>query len=64
VPTLDGLGAVGGSAHAENEHILLDQLVPRTALLVALVADMLLPDATMPMGAGNLESADHRGGPI
>src|SRR5664279_1163906 len=41
VPTLDGLGAVGGGAHADNEHVMLDSLVPRTALLVALLADML-----------------------
>ena len=34
VPTLDGLGAVGGGAHADDEHILLDELLPRTALLV------------------------------
>jgi len=41
VPTLDGLGAVGGGAHADDEHILLDQLVPRTALLVVLIDDIL-----------------------
>jgi len=41
VPTLDGLGAVGGGAHADDEHILLDQVVPRTALLVALLQDLL-----------------------
>ena len=44
VPTLDGLGAVGGGAHADDEHILLDQLVPRTALLVALIEDVLSGD--------------------
>ncbi len=41
VPTLDGLGAVGGGAHADNEHILVDQLIPRTALLAALLEDLL-----------------------
>ena len=41
VPTLDGLGAVGGGAHADSEHVMLDSLVPRTALLVALLADLL-----------------------
>lgn len=41
VPTLDGLGAVGGGAHADDEHILVDQIAPRTALLAALVADLL-----------------------
>ncbi len=33
VPTLDGLGARGAGAHADNEHILVDSLPERTALL-------------------------------
>ncbi len=41
VPTLDGLGAVGGGAHADDEHILMSHLVPRTALLAALLEDIL-----------------------
>jgi len=41
VPTLDGLGAVGGGAHADDEHILLAELLPRTALLTALIQDVL-----------------------
>jgi len=40
-PTLDGLGAVGGGAHAEHEHVLISELVPRTRLLAALVASLL-----------------------
>jgi glutamate carboxypeptidase len=40
-PTLDGLGAVGGGAHADDEHVLIDGLAPRTALVAALVADLL-----------------------
>lgn len=40
-PTLDGLGAVGGGAHADDEHVAIDSLVPRTRLLSALVADLL-----------------------
>lgn len=36
-PTLDGLGAVGGGAHADHEHLLVDHIPPRTALLVALI---------------------------
>ncbi len=31
-PTLDGLGAVGGGAHADDEHVLVAELVPRTRL--------------------------------
>lgn len=37
VPTLDGLGAVGGGAHADDEHVLVTATVERTALLAALV---------------------------
>lgn len=39
-PTLDGLGAVGGGAHAEDEHLLVDELPGRTALLAALITDV------------------------
>jgi glutamate carboxypeptidase len=40
-PTLDGLGAVGGGAHADHEHVLIDELPGRTALLAALLDDLL-----------------------
>lgn len=40
-PTLDGLGAVGGGAHAADEHVLVDELPGRTALLRALVEELL-----------------------
>ncbi len=39
VPTLDGMGAVGEGAHAAHEHILIEHLVPRTALLAAMIAN-------------------------
>ena len=32
-PTLDGLGAVGGGAHALDEHVIIDHLPTRSALL-------------------------------
>jgi glutamate carboxypeptidase len=38
VPTLDGLGAVGEGAHAAHESVVVEHLVPRTALLAALIA--------------------------
>jgi glutamate carboxypeptidase len=41
VPTLDGLGASGGGAHADDEHVLVDELPGRTALVAALLADLL-----------------------
>ncbi|MFI6662111.1 M20/M25/M40 family metallo-hydrolase [Streptomyces sp. NPDC050523] len=40
-PTLDGLGAVGGGAHADDEHVVAAQLPARTALLAALTHDLL-----------------------
>ena len=39
-PTLDGLGAVGGGAHADHEHVLVAELPGRAALLVALLEDL------------------------
>ena len=36
VPTLDGLGAQGDGAHALHEHILIDSIAQRAALLAAL----------------------------
>lgn len=41
IATLDGLGAVGGGAHALHEHVLVAMLAPRTALLAGLVADLV-----------------------
>ena len=38
IPTLDGMGAVGEGAHAAHESVLLDELLPRTALLAAMIA--------------------------
>ena len=41
VPTLDGLGAVGGNAHAEGEWASASALAERTALVAALVRDLV-----------------------
>jgi glutamate carboxypeptidase len=41
VPTLDGLGAVGGNAHAEGEWASLTAMPQRTALVGALVRELL-----------------------
>ena len=38
IPTLDGLGAVGEGAHAQNESILIDRIADRTALLAGLLS--------------------------
>lgn len=56
-PTLDGLGAVGGGAHADHEHVLVDALPGRAALLAALI-DELLTDGVMDRGRQQGESYD------
>ncbi|HEX9235760.1 MAG TPA: M20 family metallopeptidase [Actinomycetota bacterium] len=38
VPTLDGLGPIGGADHAPGEWLDLDSVVPRIALLAGLIA--------------------------
>jgi glutamate carboxypeptidase len=40
VPTLDGMGAVGDGAHAPHESVIIEHLVPRTALLAAMIASI------------------------
>jgi glutamate carboxypeptidase len=40
VPTLDGLGARGAGAHADHEHIVIDSLSERAALLAALLLEL------------------------
>ncbi len=44
-PTLDGLGAVGGGAHAEGEHVIVSKMAERSALVAALVRE-LFEDST------------------
>ncbi|HEV2592700.1 MAG TPA: M20/M25/M40 family metallo-hydrolase, partial [Gaiellaceae bacterium] len=41
VKVLDGLGAVGGLAHAEGEYVEVDAMAARSQLVAALVADLL-----------------------
>jgi glutamate carboxypeptidase len=40
IPTLDGLGAVGDGAHSSREHVLINTMPARAALLAALLADI------------------------
>ncbi|MFI6496672.1 M20 family metallopeptidase [Nonomuraea typhae] len=40
-PTLDGLGGVGGGAHADHEHVLVEEMPGRMELLRALVNAVL-----------------------
>lgn len=46
IPTLDGLGAVGDGAHAIHEHVEIDWLPKRAALLAGIV--LRLPEALGP----------------
>ncbi len=41
IPTLDGLGAIGGGAHADHEFVEVDQLVPRAELVAELLRRLL-----------------------
>ncbi len=40
VPTLDGLGALGGGAHADDEHVVIASLPDRAVLLAALLLNL------------------------
>jgi len=40
VPTLDGLGTVGGGAHSPEEHIVIQKLPVRAALIAGLLASL------------------------
>jgi glutamate carboxypeptidase len=44
IPTIDGLGAVGGGAHARHEHIRIDALPLRAALLAGLIDGLGRPE--------------------
>lgn len=37
IPTLDGLGGCGDGAHSSEEYLLIDQYIPRIALLASLI---------------------------
>jgi glutamate carboxypeptidase len=41
VPVLDGLGAIGAGAHAVDEHIVIDSLALRGALLAGLFVHVI-----------------------
>lgn len=43
IPTLDGLGVPGAGAHADHEHILVDEIPGRAALLTAIWKELKPP---------------------
>ncbi len=53
VPTLDGLGPVGGADHAPGEYLEIDSIVPR----VTLVAALLLSASTQPHSPAGTDNA-------
>lgn len=40
IPVLDGMGSVGGNAHAEGEYVLKDTIAQRSALLALLIMEL------------------------
>jgi glutamate carboxypeptidase len=40
IPTLDGMGAVGGGAHADHEYVLVDTIPDRVRLTTGLLAEL------------------------
>lgn len=41
VPTIDGLGPIGGADHSPDEFLMVDSIVPRTALLASLLLEVM-----------------------
>lgn len=48
VPSLDGLGPVGGADHAPGEYLEVDSIVPRTTLFAALLLSVAEPETDFP----------------
>jgi glutamate carboxypeptidase len=44
IPTIDGLGAVGAGAHARHEHVRIDALALRAALVAGLIDRLSRPE--------------------
>jgi glutamate carboxypeptidase len=42
VKTLDGLGAVGGGAHGPSEHVIVETIPFRTALVAGIAARVII----------------------
>ena len=50
VQTLDGLGAVGGGAHADDEHVVVSTMPERAALLAAMCQELSSMARRPPLG--------------
>jgi glutamate carboxypeptidase len=47
VPTLDGLGAIGDGAHALHEHVDIESLADRAALVAGLILELSAPGSQL-----------------
>jgi len=52
VPTLDGLGPVGGNDHSPSEYLEVDTIVPRTAMVAGLLLEIAAEPAVLEWRAG------------
>ncbi|MFN5600828.1 MAG: hypothetical protein ACK48T_01740, partial [Acidimicrobiaceae bacterium] len=50
VQTLDGLGAVGGGAHGDDEHVVLSTMPTRAALIAGLCQELSSIAKRPPLG--------------
>jgi glutamate carboxypeptidase len=51
VHTLDGLGAVGGGAHGDTEHVLVATMPERAALLAGICQELSSMAKRPPLGS-------------
>ena len=52
VPTLDGLGPVGGNDHSPSEYLEVDTIVPRTAMVAGLLLEIAADPVVLEWRAG------------
>jgi glutamate carboxypeptidase len=63
VPTLDGLGAVGGGAHADHEFVEIDTMAARAHLVAGLIDAVRTPSRLAPRATRNeVRARGGRGG--
>ena len=60
VPTLDGMGPVGGYDHSPDEYLELDSIVPRTTLLAGLIAAIAANRSKLLLSRGAMSGRQHR----
>ena len=61
VPTLDGLGAVGGGAHADHEYVVVDTMPDRARLIAGLVEQICAADTWLRGSAHRTVDPSRRG---